>query len=84
MLRDDDVYWDVTKSIDTAVLVTEWGVVRGVTVMNGLGKGMAGREGKWRSVCNRGIAKTRTDVRVDWGSQFERRVTRVTVRELTG
>jgi hypothetical protein len=55
-----------------------------MTVMNGLGNGAECREGKRRSFCNRGIAKTRTVVRVDWGSQFERRVTRVTVRELTG
>jgi hypothetical protein len=38
---------------------------------------------KRRSVCcNRDIAKTRTEVRVDWGSEFERTAPRVTVREL--
>jgi hypothetical protein len=44
---------------------------------------VVGREVKRRSVCcNRDIAETRTEVLVDWGSEFERRATRLTVSEL--
>jgi hypothetical protein len=56
--------------------------VRGVTDTEWPRWGAEGREMKRRSVCcNRDIAKTRTEVRVDWEPECESRALRVTVRE---
>jgi hypothetical protein len=46
ILRDVDVYWDVTPSIDTAVLVTEWWISEGSDGYKWIGKRRGGTGGE--------------------------------------